>query len=91
MQSRTVLHDESEGIVRHAMLEEDRVYRVRGSAAEYRCLWQSKLGDYALVQRVSESAPWRMYVHDITLYPDGSITWAVSACEYYSRGGRVEP
>jgi hypothetical protein len=78
-------NDESEGIVRHAMLEEDRVYRLRGSAAEYRCLWRSELGDYALVQRVSESAPWRMYVHDITLYPDGSITWA------YSSGGRFEP
>ena len=84
MQSRTVLHDESEGVVRHAVLEDDREYRVHGGDAVYRCLWHSELGNYALVQRVSESAPWRMYVHDITLYPDGSIAWG------YSGGGRFE-
>lgn len=72
------------GVVRHAMLEDDRVYRLRGTDATYRCLWHSELGNYALIQRVSEAAPWRMYVHNITLYPDGTIEWA------YSSGGRFE-
>ena len=77
-------NEENKDIVRHAVLEDGREYPLHGGDAVYRCLWHSELGDYALVQRVSKTEPWRMYIHDITLYPDGSISWA------YSSGGRFE-
>ena len=70
-------------VVRHAVLEDGKEYPLHGSAdTVFKCLWHSEMGDYALVERISETAPYRMYIHNVTLYPDGSITWQ------YGGGGR---
>ena len=64
------------GVVRHAVLQDGKEYPLHGGDAVFKCLWHSEMGDYALVERLSPTAPWRCYIHDITLYPDGSISWA---------------
>lgn len=69
-------------VVKHAMLEEGKEYPLHDGDAVFKCLWMSHMGDYALVERLSETAPYRCYIHNITLYPDGSIAWA------YGGGGK---